>query len=299
VALICEADARAARLTLTSVSCQTAVPARTVLLLGESPSLRRSGGAMLGDVPDLVERIDVRAGFSMRNAALRAAAAGLGEADIVVLVREGLVLEAELLDELAGRFSREPALLAGLVSYGRGGLNINELSEEQLASGDPWKIVAGTSGFERAAVVLKARYLRPCMLVVRVSRARDLKFEEFSSLGDWYAYRLLLGGLDREDAVFQETSPRLGYVGNQPDRRDPYAQGREAARALYGIAAGYPAFAEDVRADFRTLMRSQLSNVLDPAHARTARNFLRGMLAQRWAQRSLRRRLDRDIAELS
>lgn len=299
IALICEADVRAARLTLETVLRQTAAPSRIVLLLGESPSLRRSAGSGLDAIPDFVERVDVRSGFSIRNAALRAAAEDLDDAELVVLVREGLLLEDGLLADLAGRFERQPALAAGVLSYGRGGLGINDFSREQLATDDPYALVAGTSGYERAAAVLKARYVRPCLLALRAGRARGLKFEEFSSLGDWYAYKRLLAGLDEGTPFFEEASAGLGYIGNHPDRRDAYAQGQEAARALYRIADGYPEFVGDVRADFRTLMRSQLGNLLDPAQSRTARNFLRGMLAQQFAQRALRRRLDRDIAELS
>lgn len=299
VALICEADVRAARLTLQSVLVQTLPSARTVLLFGDGAALRRSGGAALDALPEFVERVDVRTGFSIRNAALRAAGEGLPDDGIVVLLREGVVLAPGLIEELAARFAREAGLAAGLLSYGRGGLDINALSGEQLASERPWELVAGTSGYERAAVVLKARYVRPCLLVLRAGLARAFKFEEFSTLGDWYAYKRLLAGLAGAAPFFEETSGSLAYVGNQPDRRDPFAQGQEAARALYRIADGYPEFAEDVRADFRTLRRSQLGNLLDPAYSRTARNFLRGMFAQQLAQRALRRRLSRDIAELS
>jgi hypothetical protein len=298
VALVCEADTRAARLSLRSVSRQTVPPASIAVLLGDSPALRRSGGTLIA-LPAPVERIDVRAGFSIRNAALAAAGARLPDDGVVVLMREGLVLDPQLFGELAARFGDDPGLVAGLLSYGRGGLDINELSEDRLATENPWGLVEATSGYERAAVVLKARYLRPCLLAVRAGPARSLGFEEFSSLGDWYAYKRLLAEVDAPGRVFEEASPRVGYVGNQPDRRDPFEQGQEAARALYRIAAGYPEFAGEVHADFTTLVRSQLRNLLDPARARTARGFLSGMLAQRWAQRALRRRLDRDIAELS
>lgn len=298
VALVCEADMRAARLSLHSVMRQTVAPASTTVLLGDSQALRRSGNALVA-LPASVARIDVRAGFSVRNAALRAAYAHLRDEGVVLLMREGLVLDPELFGELAARFGGDPGLAAGLLSYGRGGININELSGDRLATENPWELVESTSGYERAAVVLKARYLRPCLLAVRAGLARSLEFEEFSSLGDWYAYKRLLGQLGAAARVFEEASRRVGYVGNQPDRRDPFEQGQEAARALYRIAAGYPEFAGDVRADFRTLVRSQLRSLLDPARARTARSFLRGMLVQKWAQRALRRRLDRDIAELS
>ncbi len=298
VALVCEADMRAARLSLQSVLRQRVAPASATVLLGDSPALRRSGGA-LAALPASVGRIDVRAGFSIRNAALRAAAAGLPDDGVVVLMREGLVLDPELFGELALRFGGDPGLVAGLLSYGRGGFNINELTADRLETENPWELVEATSGYERAAVVLKARYLRPCLLAVRAGHARSLEFEEFSSLGDWYAYKRLLAQVGSAAGVLEEASPRIGYVGNQPDRRDPFEQGREAASALYRIAAGYPEFSGDVHADFTTLVRSQLRNLLDPARARTAKGFLRGMLAQRLAQRALRRRLDRDIAELS
>jgi hypothetical protein len=298
VALVCEADLRAARLSLQSVLRQTMAPVSTTVLLGDSQALRRSGNALVA-LPASVERIDVRAGFSIRGAALEAARARLSDDGVVLLMREGLVLDPALFGDLAARFGSDPELAAGLLSYGRGGSNINEMPRERLATENPWELVEATSGYEQAAVVLQARYLRPCLLAVRAGLARSLQFEEFSSLGDWYAYKRLLAQVGAPARVFEEASPQIGYVGNQPDRRDPFDQGQEAARALYRIAAGYPEFASDVRADFRTLARSQLRGLFDPARAHTARSFLRGMLAQKWAQRALRRRLDRDIAELS
>jgi hypothetical protein len=296
VCVLSDADFRAASLTLRSLLNQAGAAPRILLLLSDRPVLRRSVPSSLDWIPPGIEPVWVPADVSTKNAAL--AAAATDAAEVVVLAREGLVFEPGLGKSLLSRFAANARLSAGMLDFGRGGSNINDFSGEQLASADPWSLVPETPGYDNAATILKARYLRPCLLAVRASFGRTHRFEEFSSLGDWYAYRRFLLGVPAEQK-FEESSRDLGYIGRVPDRRDPYAQGKDAVASLYRISAGYPEFQSEVRADFRTLLRSQLSDLVDSARAKSARQFLGGMMAERLAQRALRKRVQRDIAELS
>jgi len=287
------ADPRAADLTVASLVRQ-GDGVGLVRILQQNPEMRFDEPADAIDA-DASDRVWIRRSQSMHNAALAEARTRAGDAGIAVFVREGVVIADGFVGSVRDAFASDPGL-AGMVLALSRSTRINELSEQQLASDDPWSLLGRT--FDSESEILKARYLRPCLVAMRVNGLTGA-FEEFSSLSDWYAYRRFLAAASPGGRIKEEMSPLVGYIGSRPDRRAPYVQGVEAAKAIFHIGTAYPEFAHDARLDYRTALWSQFKGLSHTGRRQRAWGFLRGLLAQRAAEMTRRRKFVRDVSEIN
>jgi hypothetical protein len=210
--------------------------------------------------------------------------------ELTVMVREGIVLApqtmAALADELGGAGSTNSLILS--LSRNR---SINQLSDDELRSDDPWKLLRRPLDADPDSLILQARCLRPCIFAVRTAYLSSGDFERFSSLPDWYAYHLFVRNASNNTDLINRISADVGFVGAYPDRRKPSEQGACLARRLYKIRRGYPMFSEDVSRDFRTLVDVQLRNVLRPAHMVQATAFLKGLVGESFRESRMQDKL--------
>lgn len=286
--VLSDGDQRAADLTRASIARQPGAVSYGVVRDPKEPGQGRDALMPAGDVR--IERIPW---WQSQHRTALAIARELPETSLVCMLRDGTVVSDEFQEAVTHELDSAPAkaLLLG-ISRSR---NINRLDRAELASPDPWSLLP--ADFEAGSDALKARYQRPSVLVFRLPAVAGLDFESFSSLADWYAYHRLFAATP-DILRIEPTFPGLGYIGAKPDRRDPYEQGRAASQTLYQIAFAYPELSEDINRDFRTLLATQFRG-LPSTRWKLHGSFLAGMAAAAREERARRRKLNRDIRELS
>jgi hypothetical protein len=190
-AIIADRDPRSVQLSLQSIRAVAASdrPIKLVLVENASQRFNRDSLNFLS-----IQDVDQR-WISWHESPHRAAVSVLremsSEEDVGVILRSGVVLAANAQVELCHLFEQpeRTALIWSLSRLRR----LNELSDDELKTTYPWTLLNDLDA-DPTSSIFKARCIRPCLFVLRVSDLVLNEFERFSSLPDWYAYQRFLRG---------------------------------------------------------------------------------------------------------
>ena len=288
-AIIADRDPRSVQLSLQSVRAVAAGARAIKLVLVENAAQRFNRQSLSSVFLDDVDQRWISWHESPHRAAVSALREMASEEDIGVILRSGVVLASNAQAELSNLFERQErtALIWSLSRHRR----LNELSEDELRTNDPWSLLNDLDADPTSSSIFKARCLRPCLFALRISDLGLNEFQQFSSLPDWYAYQHFFRGARRPLHVLDVMAPTIGYIGEMADRRNPAEQGAMVTKKIYSMMMGHPEFEKDLRADLRTLVEVNIKSMADPRLAVRCTKFLAGMMSARRDAMMLRKTL--------
>lgn len=285
VAVLYVADSRALDATLTSISRSHTTPDRLVVV--EQPVLNRT--LAVAKLPANAESLKVALWMTARSAALE----HLSDCDLVVILREGVVLAPAAITVELERFSIDEELAAAL-TISRLHLDIGTY----VANGDfsdPYGQAFKTN-VRRPS--FGSRYFSTCMLTLAPKRGRPGSFERMARRSDWAAARFYFDSLSNRTKAVEFSSDIIGFIGNYPDKRESWRQGFDAIEELNRFRAAFPQYSAFVSADIRRIFYEQLYGMIVTPMIKSRAKFLSGAGSAIRAQRKLNARLRRDIADL-